>query len=127
MFTVGLIQSQSLLREDGAGAIRLMAITPAKISIVPPVCGNGACEFEEDEANCPDDCLVPPVCGDGLCENGEDAAACPTDCAPQEPIPTVSTWGLIIMALTLLASAKGRHRQGRLAVRLADGSDVGGA
>lgn len=51
-----------------------------------PVCGNGVCEFSEDNSSssyyCPTDCgLTAPVCGDGVCESDENSGSCPLDCA----------------------------------------------
>ena len=41
------------------------------------VCGDGACDWDEDFATCPADC---PGCGDGICQGDEDARSCPVDC-----------------------------------------------
>ncbi|MFQ5494210.1 MAG: IPTL-CTERM sorting domain-containing protein, partial [Phycisphaerae bacterium] len=108
----------------------------------PPVCGDNAvnqasevCDGTDDAAcpgQCRADCSCPPapVCGDGvvnqtseLCD-GTDDAACPGQCqadctCPSSGvIPTVSEWGLIALALLLLAGAKvyfGRRRSARTA------------
>jgi hypothetical protein len=74
-------------------------------------CGNGACDPGEDSCNCPDDCGTPPLsevpgatCADGNdndCDGLTDSAD--PDCVA---IPTVSAWGLIIMALLLLTGIK---------------------
>lgn len=49
---------------------------------IHPVCGNGICEFGEDEFNCPKDCKEKPqqYCGDGTCGYGESCHNCPKDC-----------------------------------------------
>jgi hypothetical protein len=76
-----------------------------------PFCGNGVCDPGEDSCNCPDDCGTPPLsevpgatCADGNdndCDGLTDSAD--PDCVA---IPTVSAWGLIIMALLLLTGIK---------------------
>jgi len=44
-------------------------------------CGNGICEFNESDSNCPQDCLnVGPTCGDKVCNGDEDECSCPSDC-----------------------------------------------
>jgi hypothetical protein len=49
-----------------------------------PVCGNGSCDFGEDCADCPADCISDSAstCGNGVCEaaDGEDCVTCPDDC-----------------------------------------------
>ena len=77
-----------------------------------PFCGNGACDPGEDSCNCPDDCGTPPsnevpgaTCADGNdndCDGLTDSAD--PDCTG--PIPAVSAWGLIVMALLLLTGIK---------------------
>ena len=86
-----------------------------------PVCPNGACEEGENANNCPQDC--DPVCGNGIVEAGEECDGeqfCippgeQGECtwSPDKPIPTVSEWGLVVLALLLLTGAKvyfGRRR-----------------
>ncbi len=78
-------------------------------------CGDAVCELDEDCVNCPLDCGDCPVCGNEICQEGEDCETCPEDCLCEEGevcvdgecvniIPTVSEWGLIIMALLLLTA-----------------------
>jgi hypothetical protein len=69
-------------------------------SILPaPVCGNGRHEGTEE--------CDPGVDPTGF---GENDCACPdqckADCTCAAPIPTVSEWGLVILALSLLTGAK---------------------
>ena len=76
-----------------------------------PFCGDGVCGQGEDACNCSDDCGAPAsnevqgsTCDDGQdndCDGLTDSAD--PDCAA---IPTVSAWGLVVMALLLLAGAK---------------------
>ena len=40
-------------------------------------CGDGICEFPENEFDCPFDC---GYCGDGFCSLNEDFISCPSDC-----------------------------------------------
>jgi hypothetical protein len=49
-----------------------------------PVCGDGVCESDEHELNCPEDC--GEGCGDGCCIPwwGEYCATCPEDCGSCE-------------------------------------------
>jgi len=96
----------------------------------PPgqVCGNNVREGTEqcdgtDDAACPDQCQANCTCGGPgqVCGNnvregteqcdGTDSAGCPvvgcqSDCTCSAPIPTVSEWGLLILALSLLTGAK---------------------
>ena len=49
-----------------------------------PVCGDGTCNADETNANCPADC--PPsgsICGDANCDPGE-CRTCPGDCSLQD-------------------------------------------
>jgi hypothetical protein len=48
-----------------------------------PVCGNGFCEkpYGENATNCAPDCEINSVCGNLACEEDEDKATCPQDCA----------------------------------------------
>ena len=82
-------------------------------------CGDGVCDPGEDSCNCPDDCGTPPLsevpgvtCTDGN-DNDCDGLTDSTDPDCAGAIPTVSAWGLIIMALLLLTGIKvrfgGRH------------------
>ena len=84
-----------------------------------PICGDGTCASSES-CTCPDDCGAPlsnegsgATCADGLdndCDGQIDSAD--PDCSS---IPTVSTWGLAIIAIMLLIGAKvcfDRHRAG---------------
>ena len=48
-----------------------------QLSAAPPVCGDGACSDNEDNASCAQDC----VCGDGVCKPQEDLQSCAADCA----------------------------------------------
>jgi hypothetical protein len=49
--------------------------------------------------------VLPAECGNGICDSGEDIMTCPEDCAPP-PIPAASAWGLVVMALLVLAVAR---------------------
>lgn len=45
------------------------------------VCGDGYCHpLDENVNSCPQDCSEEAVCGDELCELGEDVNNCPQDC-----------------------------------------------
>ena len=48
-----------------------------------PVCGNGFCEKPsgENATNCAPDCEINSVCGNLACEEDEDKITCPLDCA----------------------------------------------
>ncbi|MFQ5413379.1 MAG: IPTL-CTERM sorting domain-containing protein [Phycisphaerae bacterium] len=101
--------------------------------IVPPgACGDNVVDPGEacdgtDDAACPGQCLPnctcpTPVCGNNITQPGEDCdgaddALCPGECQadctcpPPVGIPTVSAWGMIVMAILLLGAG------GVLAVR----------
>ncbi|OGJ55785.1 hypothetical protein A3D88_02080 [Candidatus Peribacteria bacterium RIFCSPHIGHO2_02_FULL_52_16] len=59
-------------------------VDPAMNFPFPPMfCGNGICQMEETEGNCPEDCTRPPFCGDNICEEMEClgcALPCFMDC-----------------------------------------------
>jgi hypothetical protein len=60
-----------------------MQNAPPAPSNPDPVCGDNACEGNEDHANCPADCdadPTAPVCGNNVCEPGETSASCWDDC-----------------------------------------------
>jgi len=47
-----------------------------------PWCGDGHCEHDETQSNCPEDCGQADSCGDGTCTDDEKYATdpCPADC-----------------------------------------------
>lgn len=48
---------------------------------IPPLCGDGACDPDEQCTTCPEDCgECPAVCGDGSCDADESCASCADDC-----------------------------------------------
>lgn len=51
----------------------------------PPVCGNGVCEQDENDSNCPQDC-GSLRCGDGVCNALENLCLCPADCPGLETV-----------------------------------------
>ncbi len=78
-------------------------------------CDNGPDNSDTDPDACRTDCTLPR-CGDNVADSGEDCDAadagicsgpCSGDCtcAPVG-IPTVSTWGLVILALSLLVTGR---------------------
>ncbi|MGB0716025.1 MAG: IPTL-CTERM sorting domain-containing protein, partial [Phycisphaerae bacterium] len=95
-------------------------------------CGDGNVDPGEecDDGNtidgdgCQGNCMNP-VCGDGIVDPGEacdgansdscNGLPCMQDCTCEEKItqvPTVSTWGLVILGLMLAIAAKiGRRRE----------------
>lgn len=118
-FTLGFDEPASYLKDLWLQVIPVV-FSPGRITIQPPTCGNGECELGEDEESCPEDCVEPPVCGNDVCEPGEDEESCPADCGepPIDGIPTVSTWGLVILTGLLLVGGKiyfGRRRVPRYA------------
>jgi hypothetical protein len=46
-------------------------------------CGDGVCDGDETETNCPQDCGVTE-CGDGVCDGDETETNCPQDCGVTE-------------------------------------------
>jgi hypothetical protein len=89
------------------------AACPANVIITACVHGDGCCPAGCNAAN---DSDCPPVCGNDIIEPGEDCdgtadQACPDECqadctCPSGQIPTVSEWGLAVMALMLLVAGK---------------------
>lgn len=83
-----------------------------------PICGDGICEGDESSCNCPQDCGPAPMneeaalsCNDGKDNDCDglvdcDDPDCGLDPACMGIIPTVSEWGLVILALLLLTGAK---------------------
>ncbi len=54
--------------------------------VVPPVCGDGACDPNENCASCEVDCnKCPWSCGDGKCDSGETCTDCAQDCGQCPP------------------------------------------
>ncbi len=64
--------------------------------------------------NANDDADCVPECGNGVQEEGEECDdgnadetdSCTFECEERQPVPTVSQWGLVILALLILAAAK---------------------
>jgi len=90
----------------------------------PGVCGCGVSDQDTDSdgaADCVDGCPGDPlkqdpgVCGCGVADVDENSNGV-IDCVDTpEPVPTVSAWGLLVLALLLLVMAKvysGRLRRG---------------
>jgi hypothetical protein len=100
---------------------------PGKIE--PGVCGCGTPDTDTDgdgTADCQDGCpddpnkTDPGICGCGVAETGDSDGDGVSDCVDQCPgvddsvffpgcvgaIPTVSEWGMVVLALLLLAGAK---------------------
>jgi hypothetical protein len=96
-----------------------------------PNCGDGNCDGGEDSCNCSADCglaahteQVGSTCNDGIDNDCDAATDCAdSDCGPDPTcmgiIPTVSEWGLVILALLLLTGAKVYfgHQPGRAPTR----------
>ena len=78
-----------------------------------PFCGDGTCDPDENSCSCTADCGTPPsnelldsTCADGLdndCDGVIDADD--PDCA-EPTVPTITQWGMILLALLLLATGK---------------------
>lgn len=118
--------------------IPIMPLTFVDLTIEIDPCGNGmidaaeACDDGISNSDtlpdaCRDDCRLP-TCGDNVTDSGEtcdgtDLGDCPGPCADDctclpVRIPTVSTWGLAALTLSLLAAGRvyfGRRSQRRLA------------
>jgi hypothetical protein len=96
-----------------------------------PFCRDGYCEADESSCNCPQDCgpaayteQVDSTCNDGIdndCDTLTDCddRDCDLDLACMGTVPTVSEWGLVILALLLLTGAKiyFGHQPGRVPTR----------
>ncbi len=112
-FVIGVVEDRlyTFLRNPEEDLIVPLTFAPARIIIQPPTCGNGECELGEDEESCPEDCTEQPVCGNDVCEPGEHEESCPADCAepPIDGIPTLSTWGVLILTILLLVGGKVYH------------------
>jgi len=102
-------------------------LDPGKIA--PGICGCGNPDTDSDgdgTADCQDQCpndpnkVAPGICGCGVAETGDSDGDGVSDCVDQCPgvddavffpgcvgaIPTVSEWGMVVLALLLLAGAK---------------------
>ncbi len=83
--------------------------------VVTTDCGgdtvDGCCAYG---CNANDDADCEPICGNGVSEDGEECDdgnnnetdSCTAQCTTREAVPTVSQWGLVVLALLLLAAAK---------------------
>ncbi|PIO06806.1 hypothetical protein COT47_02660, partial [Candidatus Woesearchaeota archaeon CG08_land_8_20_14_0_20_43_7] len=76
-FQGSTIDYQALIPIPG-GVTYYTFIDPA--NTCPAICGNGMCEYGEDQYSCPADCGLPPYCGDGTCDMNETQFDCPADC-----------------------------------------------
>ncbi len=84
---------------------------PADTTIDDCIDHDGCCA---DGCNANDDSDCIPICGNGVQEEGEECDdgnddetdACTSACTSRQPVPTVSTWGLVVLALLLLVGAK---------------------
>ncbi len=93
------------------------------------LCGDGTCDPSENSCDCPVDCGTPPsseipdsTCSDGLDNDCDGDADCDDPECDSDPacdgviVPTVSEWGMIVMALLLVTGIKikfGRRRAAR--------------
>jgi len=58
-----------------------LAIATELAEPIQTYCGDGTCDADETNANCPADCApIGPVCGDGTCVGAEDCNTCESDC-----------------------------------------------
>jgi hypothetical protein len=94
-----------------------------------PFCGNGSCDAGETPCNCAADCGMPPsnelaqsTCADGVDNDCDGYADCADpDCAgdavacPNGRIPTVSDWGMLVLALLTLTAGTLVVLRGRVA------------
>ena len=115
---------------DGDGTANCNDLCPSDPGkIVPGICGCGIADTDTDgdgTADCQDGCPDDPnktaagICGCGTPETGDSDGDGVSDCVDQCPgvddavffpgcqgaIPTVSEWGMIVLALVLLIGAK---------------------
>ncbi len=83
-----------------------VVITECRVDVSDQCCPPG-CHANNDA-----DCA--PACGNGVVEAGEECDdgnadetdACTYECRVRQPVPAVSSWGALILALLLLAAAK---------------------
>jgi len=58
-----------------------LAIAEELSEPIQTYCGDGTCDTDETNTNCPADCpITGPICGDGTCEGVEDCNTCEADC-----------------------------------------------
>lgn len=100
---------------DGAGVD-----CPADVVIDVCISGDGCCAPGCNNNN---DTDCPAICGNGIEEAGEgcddgntdSGDGCDAMCGIEaSPVPTVSTWGLLVLALMLLVFAKLQRNRGHL-------------
>jgi hypothetical protein len=76
-------------------------------------CDSGTANSDTTPDACRTNC-TPAACGDGVIDSGEECdgdntpclGLCGSDCSCLPAIPTVSHWGLAVLALLLLILAK---------------------
>ena len=90
---------------------------PTNIWIEDESCGTEICGTGQ--------CVAPPVCGDNTVNqpaeqcDGSDDAACPEQCQadclcpPEGTVPSVSAWGIAVLALLLLVGGRVYFRRRR--------------
>ncbi len=91
---------------DGAGNA-----CPPDTAITECADGDGCCA---SGCNANDDSDCDPVCGNGVRETGEECDdgnadeedGCTSACMSSQPVPAVSQWGLVVLALMLLVAGK---------------------
>lgn len=110
---------------------RTLGIAVDKGAYEAPFCGDGNCEADENSCNCSQDCglashteQVDSTCNDDIdndCDTLTDCddPDCNLELACMGTVPTVSAWGLVILALLLLTGAKVYfgHQPGRAPTR----------
>ncbi len=62
-------------------------------------CGNNVCEDGEDET-CPEDCIFS-ICGDGYCDFDEDEVNCKEDCAEKSSFGSILTVLIVILIVAI--------------------------
>ena len=71
-----------IVRACSAAWVACLVMSCAPSAFAQSTCGDDACDPDEDEWSCPEDCQPESYCGDATCDADEDEWSCEVDCGP---------------------------------------------